>query len=80
MNTLSGLLAFAVLAGLTVSHPSPVDLGRQSANDPPVSIVQGPATFCCTQYVRCPLPAPQPPGTPCICNGPRGPMSGYACY
>src|SRR2546425_790778 len=39
-----------------------------------------PATACCTQFGKCPIGWLQPPGSPCYCPSPYGPVSGIACY
>jgi hypothetical protein len=49
--------------------PGPVDLAQWSP----------PAYGCCTQFMRCQLPYPQPAGSPCVCMTPRGAMRGFAC-
>jgi hypothetical protein len=73
MRGFTRLLLLAVIAGLPLQSPAPIQRPQQSYEQPALRVVQwAPAYSCCTARGRCPLPAPQPIGSPCQCYGDPG--------
>jgi hypothetical protein len=78
-KNMNRVLPFVLLVGLAAARPAGVELGWQNEKQPAVDLAQTSVNTCCAEYLKCPLPAPQPAGTPCVCEGPSGSISGYAC-
>jgi len=64
------------------ASPAPGDETSASANGPLQQQPYPPPTAraCCTRHGSCPLPQPQPVGSPCSCYTPYAPpIRGVAC-
>ena len=73
MSDLTRVLLFASIAGLPLQMPASIQPPERSHEQPALRLVQWtPAYSCCTPKLRCPLPAPQPIGSPCKCGDDPG--------
>jgi hypothetical protein len=75
---LAAAMIWAVAGAVTAASPVAKDVieGKEQTR---LAQYYPTAYGCCTQYGRCPLAMALPPGAPCSCASPYGPIPGYAC-